>query len=136
MLSKKERIKRNKIRRKLVEDGILPKPQPKRNYRTYFSQVEEMRKENDPGFFGLAQTLMMFYPSHEKKKGDRFSDMEKAAIRMMHFAIEKGKFIERLTSEGKSEYTVEEFYNEVYVKVFPEREYANRERGKEVENDN
>ena len=136
MLSVKDRRERNAIRKQLIEDGILPKPSPKRNYNTYLRQVEEMREEKDPNIFELAEALMTFYPNHIKQKSCKFTDVEKAAIKIVHFAVEKAKFIERLKYYGKTQYSVGELYEEVYVKVFPKREYNHKGEKEEVKNDN
>ncbi len=129
MLSKKERKERTEIRKELIEQGILLKPKPKTNYMQYLKKAESMLMDLriGNGCDKIISAVMFFYPQTAlKQKTHKFSEEEKVAIKIIHFAYENMLFEKKLKAEGRERYSIAEFYKEVYCKVFPEAEYNNR----------
>ena len=135
MLTKKEKKEREKIRKKLIEDGILPIPQPKTNYKQYLKKTDKMIEALNAditGDFEIIQALMLFYPTiAPNRKVYHFSAESKFAMKVIHLAYESMCFKERCRELGRESCRPDEWYEEVYYKVFPKAEYKNQGEDKD-----
>lgn len=121
MISNKERKERARIRKKLRNEGILPLPAKRRNWKKYQGQVMAMLDETPLGATYAGMTTIAFAGS------GRISDIEKAAIQMLHYSLLKHRYYESLPPGASV--TAGDIYENVYKKVFPVPEYKKCSEG-------
>lgn len=121
MISNKERKERARIRKKLQDEGLLPLPAKRRNWRKYQKEVMALLEEMSLATTYVGMMTIAFANS------SHISHIEQAALQIVHYSVLKQKFYESLPP-GTS-VTANDLYENVYKKVFPEREYKKRSVG-------
>lgn len=116
MMSNKERKERQRIRKKLREQGLLPPVKPRVNRKKYAEEIMQILHGDDrPSLYEIASVLQFFLPS---SKDVKITDEQMTALRIIHLANEDKLFKQRLSDQGRSCYNMVEWYNAVYCKVF------------------
>lgn len=121
MISNKERKERARIRKKLRNEGLLPLPAKRRNWKKYQKEVMELLEETPLAATYVGMTTVAFANSAHN------SNIEKAAIQIVHYSILKQKFYESLPPGASV--TAGDIYENVYKKVFSVPEYRKRSEG-------
>ena len=123
MMSNKERKERQRIRKKLREQGVLPPVKPRVNRKKYAEEIMQILHGDDRlSLYEIASVLRFFLPSSKDGKllDVKITDEQMTALRIIHLANEDKLFKQRLSDQGRSCYNMIEWYNEVYCKVYPE----------------
>lgn len=120
MMTNRERKERQKIRKELIEKGVLPPPKKRVNRKKYAQEVLEWY-HNDLTLYDVMKAFTMFIPS---TNANRVSDEDMTILRVIHIAKAQKDFSEKLKAEGRSTYEWREWYEEVYCKVYPDSPYV------------
>lgn len=116
MLTKRERIERTKTKKELQEKGILPPDKPKLNRKKFAREVLE-EYEKTMGLYECGLWLNKAIGCMVSPEMRTVSAEEVGVLKLIKLAMEAKKFSERLSTEGRSEYTLGEFIEKVVTPV-------------------
>lgn len=117
MMTNKERKERQKIRKELIEEGILPPPKKRINRKKYAEEMMDWWRSGDANGWDIIPVFSNFLPNLERGS---ITDEEMTALRILHMAKAQKEFHARVKAEGRSKYKMSEWYEEVYRKVYPD----------------
>lgn len=126
-MTKKERAERAFIKKKLQDEGIIPLDKPRINKRRYVNEIAQKfksRREEVDLMPQIAAHVILSVLGSEKNEM-KISDDTMAFARIIDLVMREAEYSAKVRSEGR-EYSLEEYRDEVYNKVYPTPQYAKK----------
>lgn len=110
-LTQREKAERARIKKKLQADGILPPDKPRLNRRKFAAEVVSEFQSMDvlTADFYLRRSLWVMVSEDMQE----VTPEQVGVLKLMKIAVETQRFMKKLEAEGRTKYSIKEFYNEV-----------------------
>ena len=127
-MTKKERKERAAIKKRLQAEGVIPLDKPKVNRKKYVAEISDKLTEKGAGYDFVSRVAMHIISDVKAYAGleARISDDTLAYARAIDLVMREAEFVKKLRAEGKETYSMDEYYKEVYSKVYPVERYAEK----------
>lgn len=113
-LTKKEKDFNAKLKKEMQNKGILPPDKPKLNRKRFAKEViEEWEAVSDQEFFYLKVNIIRALFCMVGKDLINVTPEQIGVLKVMKIALETMKFDEQLKKEGRTQYTLGEYYEKV-----------------------
>ena len=128
-MTKKERKERAAIKKRLQAEGVIPLDKPRVNRKKYVAEISDKLTEKGAGYDVVSRVAMHIISDVKAYAGleAKISDDTLAYARVIDLVMREAEFVKKLRAEGKETYSMDEYYKEVYSKVYPVARYAKKE---------
>lgn len=114
-LTQRERTENAAMKKQLLEKGVIPPDKTRLNRKQF---AKEVLAEFDGEFGGIEDTLYLYKAISCMVSPDmrKVTSEQVGVLKLLKIAMETKKFMEGLSQEGRSQYTIGEYVEKV---VFP-----------------
>lgn len=128
MMSKKERKEMAAARKRLIEQGVLPERKKPVNRKKYASEVLSRVENFEDKYFLETKIAGNVISSliNSSEKTFKMDDDEYAMARIVDLSLREIEFLKKLKDDGRDKYTLGEYMEEVYYKVYPKPVYRQK----------
>ena len=111
-LTVREKKMNTQVKKKLQEEGKIPPDKPKLNRKKFITETRDEWNNREKDIFSwelyLVEAFSFMLCHVEKKDFRRFSLEAVGAAKVLKLALRLRQFSEKLTSEGRNQYTITE----------------------------
>jgi len=115
-LTQREKTERAAIKKQLQEDGIIPPDKVRLNRKKF---AKEVLTEFDGKFGGIEDTLYLYKAIGCMVGPDmrEVTSEQVGVLKLLKIAMETKKFMNGLSQEGRSQYTIGEYVEKVVLPI-------------------